>query len=1314
MEEVGTTQAFLIFNGGWGTNRWRVTAACKTSMSVLGIHANDLHAGHVHIDALLPGMVPTNAMMKQKAAAAAAAHHSDGTDSSTNNDDEPSEQDPSSYAAHAARNTATNGKAMRVIHTPLMNELLNISGTSVPGVEVALNVLDWTLATRAHVKAKQQQQLALSQRNMGATGSRRASNAAAAASQRGDPQHQNGSTNGHLLRSIPATAKLQEIAVKFIPGPVYVLRWRVTGAAVALGSSLRHDDGVTGIARGDDDASSINSGDSNRVQDSDSEADDTAAKRTAQPKTKPNTNDTKVSTSASNSKVNDDEEDDAAKPHFTASRPPAIITSLFTQPAKAAAAAAPGAGTGARSGGASTGIAAAANGTLSPVRSGSGEQDPAIASSRVEQSSSTPTVTPTPGSRPNNVVLGSDGLPIQSILFSELVDRTTTNGSTSESDQVRSQTRASRKKAGVSWNSSNATAIAPGDAPTPPQQMAPPLSPVEEGSRLDEHGSWVGSSIPTTADDGDEGKAGTKKKKTPARRRSSTVFQALKNTLTSRSSADSETRASALVPVKPQPAPPADDKQQQPPHHQHAPTGHSHGRLQKNLSHGSHHSGHRHRHGNHGGDMSPFGGLDADGGLSPPSGVHKAAGSVGSGSSTGSSKVTDALRKGITLHSRRMEASLVNLRRALFFIFGFIASMNVVSLVIANVLYSDLQSQLEIVRMNGQRGILLQSVYSEIQRMRVIAAGMDFTTDNCTGVKTEITESLSELVSVHQTLYSRMDDTNAAEHALYSTPSITVYDLVPGSYIDRMNFTTVPRQLNLVNAGLEAIAKARQLIARPYTDIVINESTGTTFWMLSNAPQYLRNGFNDSMLIANAKTSGVADTIMLVNDIVLGLALGLLFLVSAAVMVPAIQAVLRQKASILQVFVDTPMAILRSLRSRTEAKIVALKRASEEADAGLDVGGQGEVAADDDIQLEDIDPDAAFAATTAVSAAAAAKKGKGGATGKKRKDHARHFKRGTSFGSTHITRFVVPMLIMGVYYCVTWWWRQNVAETTHYATSEVFYSNQVAFFIGQAEYNIRNTLTYCEPGFIKDQRDKFMKLRYMLEKETDALLYGSSELSVRPLLKVSAGHEYLFMTNGCVENNNRYYDVATCENTFYDGLVGKGLQGAYKQFLELVTTTVENRYNSRYEPNCQLLDVSSGVPKTLELLAQRYLAAGYINSADMVYDSAISDLDTFMSLNIGVTIASIAALLIFYWVIYTPVIRRMDAEIKNVRMLLLLFPDEVSRVVPAIIAAGRDLLRDGQTGGSGSSVGSGVSGHSHHTADRALSPTASASGARKS
>lgn len=74
---------------------------------------------------------------------------------------------------------------------------------------------------------------------------------------------------------------------------------------------------------------------------------------------------------------------------------------------------------------------------------------------------------------------------------------------------------------------------------------------------------------------------------------------------------------------------------------------------------------------------------------------------------------------------------------------------------------------------------------------------------------------------------------------------------------------------------------------------------------------------------------------------------------------------------------------------------------------------------------------------------------------------------------------------------------------------------------------------------------------------------------------------------------------------------------------------------------------------------------------------SVSTITTFQSLDVLVTCVSVLILLVYYFVLYQPIIRRLDRDIKNVRMLLLLFPDDVSNVVPAIVDAGRGAVSQG-------------------------------------
>jgi hypothetical protein len=57
-----------------------------------------------------------------------------------------------------------------------------------------------------------------------------------------------------------------------------------------------------------------------------------------------------------------------------------------------------------------------------------------------------------------------------------------------------------------------------------------------------------------------------------------------------------------------------------------------------------------------------------------------------------------------------------------------------------------------------------------------------------------------------------------------------------------------------------------------------------------------------------------------------------------------------------------------------------------------------------------------------------------------------------------------------------------------------------------------------------------------------------------------------------------------------------------------------------------------------------------------------------------VTILSVLLLLALWFGLYRPLIRRLDREIKDVRRLLLVLPDEVSKSIPSVVAAGRSML----------------------------------------
>lgn len=159
-------------------------------------------------------------------------------------------------------------------------------------------------------------------------------------------------------------------------------------------------------------------------------------------------------------------------------------------------------------------------------------------------------------------------------------------------------------------------------------------------------------------------------------------------------------------------------------------------------------------------------------------------------------------------------------------------------------------------------------------------------------------------------------------------------------YRSPSDYDYVNRTINMGDAGLEFIIKCRQILSLPIQRLSMLNPT--VFWVLTNGPTAVRDAFNTSMLVANQMTEGQAETVSLVNVIVLAVALGLQFLMVILVMLPAVRKVLKQKTSVFTVFLSTPLTILRQLRSRTEARINNIRRAAEEAEAGMDIAGAGD------------------------------------------------------------------------------------------------------------------------------------------------------------------------------------------------------------------------------------------------------------------------------------------------------------------------------------------------------------------------------------
>jgi PAS domain-containing protein len=805
---------------------------------------------------------------------------------------------------------------------------------------------------------------------------------------------------------------------------------------------------------------------------------------------------------------------------------------------------------------------------------------------------------------------------------------------------------------------------------------------------------------------------------------------------------------------------------------------------------------------------------------------------------TSATSVTEILRRGVMARGNQLEKSLVTLRRAILATFVATAIMNVAALFVTKALFDQLTANIELVSMNGMRGVYLQRIYAAAQRLLLAADGKYVIADGGNITRARMLEDLQSMDTLHQTLFLAVDGQLEAEVVLYTTPSVAIHDLVLNTYVNRDIYNVTTRMVGLANIGLETLAKGRRIalegggianamqwaggdthspLANGYAEkygssFNMSMSNPTVFYFLVNGFAGIRDGFNRSMMIANDRSASQANQISLVDLIIVLIACAMFLFIVACVMTPAVLKVIRAKQSIFDTFLEVPVEIIRALRARTLKKIEAVRQAQEDAAIGIDIAGRGDefdndgmtlgngstiipgmagsnmlknvngngsvISHQDDLfaskrppplrlemtdnNVKPIEPegnnrfgankvvpyegtggnghaageganapnangDADSSANGSESLSRAMNRaseadarlaarnsrhnedddkadidcgdkvvhcwasfmhklgfGASAATLLSRKN--RRYKRAASVRVKMTLAMIWPVIMYVGYFIGTYFWKESLVQFSRSAKSEVLWSKQAQFFISQLNFCVRNAYAYCEPGVVREGIDCVRNNALLVEAVQDALLYGDDSRELRAGLQVSDNTFKLFMRDGCIENGGYWYDMESCRTAFFSGLVGRGLTSAFKEYIQILRRMVDRREAEVAGNNCTISDMNGGDALLVQSFAETYLAAGFDRASSIRKADALDTINNFISLFIIITCFSTAALEVFWIFIYAPMLRRLDKEIKHVRLLMLLFPDEVSRRVPAIIAASRELLKDSASVGLSVSI----------------------------
>jgi hypothetical protein len=314
----------------------------------------------------------------------------------------------------------------------------------------------------------------------------------------------------------------------------------------------------------------------------------------------------------------------------------------------------------------------------------------------------------------------------------------------------------------------------------------------------------------------------------------------------------------------------------------------------------------------------------------------------------------------------------------------------------------------------------------------------------------------------------------------------------------------------------------------------------------------------------------------------------------------------------------------------------------------------------------------------------------------------RKFSKNASGFSTLLLKMLWPVLCFVAYYTGMYFQRSSVADMATSTRASSQWVCELEVLVPAVGYAFRNALLFHEPLFTDKWMLQLEDHVGFLDYVTEAVAYGKASLNLPSLITSSLGSaELLLIENGCVDSTmsasacamggkppecTYFYPVSACKKpvdstdihlkVFASGVVGTGLLPAIQQLSRQVHAVIRSRRASFaqdgfYEEE-DILDHGDSYD-IINKMCLGYLPAGLESLSDVVLKESTTMINASMSIDILAVICSIIALIGFYVFLYAPLVSFLDNEIKRTRFLLLLFPEEVSKGIPAVVEAGHRL-----------------------------------------
>jgi hypothetical protein len=484
-----------------------------------------------------------------------------------------------------------------------------------------------------------------------------------------------------------------------------------------------------------------------------------------------------------------------------------------------------------------------------------------------------------------------------------------------------------------------------------------------------------------------------------------------------------------------------------------------------------------------------------------------------------------------------------------------------------------------------------------------------------------------------------------------------------------------------------------------------------------------------SALAANVATTGKKALVLLgvstlSNVAFTGAVLVFIFAIMFGAVLPGLSVVLTERRQVFDVFTQVPPAIVAAMRLYVARSIVAKKANEIEADGSALVASAATALSKGAI-------------SESVVAAAHAEEERERSKLSRRQSRLLRMKtccrctrsgsdatvaaavagaytvyrdfRNSYSGRTRIFLFMLaPVFLFAGYTAALFVTQKAVLDTTASGRASLLLATELRTLVQTTALHTRFALAATTSAFAAQELAFAQRDATLLAAKLDIFAYGNEAEGVPSALASSTSAHTLLIGNGCVANPVSaaacanygvgnpcvyYYPMSLCVRdpnsvdttapVFDFGVVGTGLLPAVGEFVTNVNDLLRVRAQqlAAAPPLAAGASLVSGTGAIVDSMGAAYLPAGFGVLVDTMAVELQTGLLSFNAWNVATIAASSFFLIFSYFVVYNPILNGLDEEIKRTRFLLLLFPEDVARLVPAVGDAARRLLQ-GSAGAS--------------------------------